>query len=121
MEVPTTAVGREGIMSRLTWQAVALIGVIAAVVVAMATLTDWGSGEVLALVGILGGLGGGAAVAGGVAGGVDQLRVQTEAQTTTLDTVARRVNGDLDARIDAGADRAAAKVLGVLRDNGVVP
>jgi hypothetical protein len=107
-------------MSKLTWQTVALIGVIAAVVVALATLTDWGSGEILALVGILGGLGGGAAVAGGVAGRVEQLQAQTTAQTTTLDTVARRVNGELDARIAAGADQAAAKVLAVLRDQGVI-
>lgn len=107
-------------MSKLTWQTVGLIAVIAGAVLAMATLSDWGSGEILALVGILGGLGGGAAVAGGVAGRVEQLQADTTAQTQTLNTVARRVNGELDARIAAGADQAAGRVLDELRQQGVI-
>lgn len=107
-------------MSKLSWQTVGLIAVIAAVVVALATLTTWGSGEILALVGILGGLGGGAAVAGGVAGRVDQLQAETTAQTTQLGTIERRVNGELDARIEAGANRAAVTVLAELRAQGVI-
>jgi hypothetical protein len=114
-------------MSKLSWQTVGLIAVLAAVVVALATLSDWGSGEILALVGILGGLGGGAAVAGGVAGRVEQLQADTTAQTQTLTaqttqlgTIERRVNGELDARIEAGADRAALRVLAELRAQGVL-
>lgn len=103
-------------MKQLTWPAVGLIAVLGAVTTVLAAFTDWGSGEILGLVGILAGIGGGAAVAGGVAGRVDELRVETTAQTTQLGTIERRVNGELDARIEAGADR----VLDELRRQGVI-
>jgi hypothetical protein len=107
-------------MQKLTWPAVGLIAVLAGVAVALATLSDWESAEIIAVVSILAGIGGGAAVVGGVSGRVEQLQAETSAQTQTLDTVAHRVNGELDGRIAAGADRAAERVLGVLRDQGVI-
>lgn len=107
-------------MNRLTWQAVALIAVLAGVVIALATLTGWGSGDILAVIGILAGIGGGAAVAGGVAGRVEQLQQETTAQTATLDTVARRVNGELDERIAAAVDQGNADLIRLLRENGVL-
>lgn len=107
-------------MKQLTWPAVGLIAVLGVVTIGLAGFTDWGSGEILGLVGILAGIGGGAAVAGGVSGRVEQLAAETTAQTSTLNTVAHRVNGELDARIAAGADRAAENVLAVLRDQGVI-
>jgi uncharacterized protein HemX len=107
-------------VQKLTWPAVGLIAVLGAVVAVLAAFTDWGSGEILGLVGILAGIGGGAAVAGGVAGRVDQVAAETSAQTTQLTTIERRVNGELDARITAGADQAAATVLDELRRQGVI-
>lgn len=111
-------------MKQLTWPAVTLLGVIGAVVVALAALTDWGSGEIIAVAGILAGIGGGAAVAGGVSGRVDELHAQNAAQTDTLNTVARRVNGELDGRIasamEEAAETGAARVLAELRTQGVI-
>lgn len=107
-------------MKQLTWPAVGLIAVLGAVTIGLAAFTDWGSGEILGLVGILAGVGGGAAVAGGVSGRVDQLQAETSAQTTQLGTIERRVNGELDARIEAGANRAALTVLAELRAQGVI-
>jgi hypothetical protein len=107
-------------MTRLSWPTVGLIGVLAAVAVALAALTDWGSGEILGLIGVLGGIGGGAAVAGGVAGRVDDVFNETVGQSETLGTIAHRVNGELDARIAAGADQAANAVLAELRAQGVI-
>jgi hypothetical protein len=111
-------------MQKLTWPAVGFLAVVGAVVVALAGLTDWGSGEILAAAGILLGTGGGAAIAGTMAGRVDDLHAETTAQTTTLNTVARRVNGDLDARIAAAMEEAAetggARVLAELRRQKVI-
>lgn len=107
-------------MQKLTWPTVGLIAVLAGVAVALAALTDWSPAEILGLLGLLGGIGGGAAVVGGVAGRVEQLQQETSAQTPVLQEVAHRVNGDLDRRIEAGGDRTAEKVLGVLRDQGVI-
>jgi hypothetical protein len=111
-------------MKQLTWQAVALLAVIAAAIVALATLTGWGSGEIIAVAGILAGIGGGAAVAGGVSGRVDQIHAETTAQTDTLGTIAKRVNGDLDGRIanamEEAAETGAARALAVLRQQGVI-
>jgi hypothetical protein len=107
-------------MQKLTWPAVGLIAVLAAVAVALAVLTDWSPAEILGLLGLLGGIGGGAAVVGGVSGRVDDVLNETVGQSQTLDTIERRVNGELDARIAAGADQAAAKVLGELRAQGVI-
>ena len=107
-------------MNKLNWQAVGLIAVIAGAVVALASLTDWGSGEILALVGILTGIGGGAAVAGGVSGRVDQLAAETTAQTSTLETIGRRVNGELDGRIADAVRKGNADLLAVLREKGVI-
>lgn len=107
-------------MKQLTWPAVGLIAVLGGLAVALAVLAHWDAAAILGVLGILGGIGGGAAVAGGVSGRVEQLQQETQAQTSTLQTIDRRVNGELDARIAAGADRAAAQVLGVLRDQGVI-
>jgi len=107
-------------MGKLTWPSVGLIAVLSATAVTLATLAHWDAAAILGVLGILGGIGGGAAVAGGVSGRVEQLQADTAAQTTTLNTVAHRVNGELDGRIAAGADQAAAKVLAVLRDQGVI-
>jgi hypothetical protein len=107
-------------VQKLTWQAVGLIAVLAAVTVGLAALTDWGSGEILGLVGILGGIGGGAAVAGGMSGRVDEVRAETAAQTTQLNTIERRVNGELDARIAAAVSAGNADLLAVLREQGVI-
>lgn len=111
-------------MAKLTWPALGLLTVLGGVVVALATLTDWGSGEILGVIGVLGGIGGGAAVAGGVAGRVEEVHAETLAQTKTLDTVERRTNGELDARIAAAqeeaAEQGAARVIAALRDQGVI-
>jgi uncharacterized protein HemX len=107
-------------MKQLTWQAVGMIAVLAAVAVALATLAHWDSASIIAVLAILGGIGGGAAVAGGVSGRVEQLQAETSAQTTQLGTIERRVNGELDARITAGAERAASTVLDELRRQGVI-
>lgn len=111
-------------MKQLTWPSVALLAVIGAVVVALAALTDWGSGEIIAVAGILAGIGGGAAVAGTVSGRVDDLHAETTAQTSTLATIERRTNGELDARIAAAMDEAAetgsARVIAELRKQGVI-
>ena len=109
-------------MTKLTWPAVALLAVIGAVVVALAGLTDWGSGEIIAVVGILGGIGGGAAVAGGMSGRVDQVHAETTAQTQTLATIERRTNGELDQRIAAAMEEAAetgaARAVAAIREQG---
>lgn len=111
-------------MQRMTWPAVGLLAVISGVVVALATLTTWESTEIIAVVGILAGIGGGAAVAGGVSGRVDQVHAETVAQTQTLDTINRRVNGELDSRIataqEEAAEQGAARVIAVLREQGVI-
>lgn len=107
-------------MQKLTWPAVGLIAVLGGVVVALAAFTEFGSGEIIAVLGILGGIGGGAAVGGAVAGRVDQVAAETAAQTPVLQEVAHRVNGDLDRRIAAGAEQAAATVLAELRNQGLI-
>lgn len=107
-------------MTKLSWQTVALIAVLGAVSIGLSAFTDWGSGEILGLVGILAGVGGGAAISGGVSGRVEQLQADTEAQTRTLDRVAQRVNGELDARIAYAVKAGSEQVLGALRDQGVI-
>jgi len=111
-------------MNKLTWPAVAFLGVIGVVMVALAALTDWGSGEILAAAGLLITVGGGAAIGGAVAGKVDDLHAETTAQTATLTTVAKRVNGELDGRIAAAMEEAAetgaARAIAALRDQGVI-
>lgn len=114
--------------SKLTWQAVVLLAVLGGIAVALAVWSPWQSAEILALIGILGGLATGAAVGGAVAGNVsnriDQVHAETQQQTPILETVARRVNGELDARIAASMEEAAemgaARAIGVLRDRGVI-
>lgn len=111
-------------MNRLSWQTVGLLGILAATAVGLGALTDWQSTEIIALVGILGGIGTGAAVGGAVAGGVatrvDQIQAETTTQSATLQTIERRVNGELDARIEAGMRGAADLVLAELRNQGVI-
>lgn len=107
-------------MNKLTWQAVGLVGVLGLVTIGLAALTDWGSGEILGLVGILAGLGGGAAVVGGVTGRVEQLQADTADQTKTLDNITRKVNGELDARIAAAVETGNQNILSVLREQGVI-
>lgn len=110
-------------MNRLTWQAVGLLAVLGGVAVALAAVTGWGSAEILALIGILGGIGTGAAVGGAVAGGVaqrvDAVHTETMAQTPILQGVARRVNGELDDRIahamEEAAEMGAARAVAELR------
>lgn len=114
--------------TKLTWQTVVLLALLAGTAIALATLTDWTSSDILAVVGVLAGLGGGAAlgtaVAGGVSQRVDQVQAETSDQTEVLHTIARRVNGELDGRIAAAqeeaAEQGAARVIAVLRDQGVI-
>jgi hypothetical protein len=114
--------------SKLTWQAVVLLAVLGGIACALAVWSPWTSSEILALIGILGGLATGAAVGGAVAGNVsnriDQVATETQQQTATLETVAKRVNGELDARIGAAMEEAAemgaGRVLHVLRQEGVI-
>lgn len=82
-------------MKQLTWPAVALLGVIGAVVVALAAFTDWDSGEIIAVAGILAGIGGGAAVAGGVSGRVEDVHAETAAQSEVLAKIDHQTNGQL--------------------------
>jgi hypothetical protein len=112
--------------TKLTWQTVALIAVLGTVATGLG-FTDWGSGEILGLIGILAGVGGGAAVAGNVSGRVDHLSEQTSAlseQTSAQDTqlakIHSRVNGELDERMAAAVARGTDDILRVLRDQGVI-
>ena len=105
---------------QLTWQTVGLIAVLGGVAIGLAALTDWGSGEILAMAGILAGIGGGAAVAGGVSGRVDDLAAETTAQTTTLEHIGRKVNGELDGRIAAAVTRGNEELLAELARRGMV-
>lgn len=110
--------------TRLTWQTVGLLAVVSAVVVALATLTGWTSAEVIAVAGILAGIGtgvvAGQAATGGVAQRVDQVHAETTAQTSQLATIERRVNGELDARIASHVKQGNADLLAVLREQGVI-
>jgi hypothetical protein len=107
-------------VKQLTWPAVGLIAVLAAVTVALATLAHWDTASIITVLAILGGIGGGAAVAGGMSGRVDAIATETTAQTRTLHTIDRRTNGELDDRIQAGARQAADAVLTELREQGVI-
>lgn len=100
-------------MNKLTWPAVGLIAVLGGVVVALGTLTSFGSGEIIAVLGVLGGIGGGAAVVG-------ELRAETTAQTTQLTAIEKRVNGELDGRIAAAVDKGNADLLDILRQQGLI-
>lgn len=118
-------------MNKLSWPAVGLIAVLAATALGLASLAHWDPAAILGVLGILGGIGGGAAVTNAVAGRVDEVHRETQTQTqtlsdqtATLDTVARRVNGELDGRIAAAqeeaAEQGAARVIAVLREQGVI-
>lgn len=115
-------------MQKLTWKAVGLIAVIGATTVALAVFSGWTEGSILALAGILGGLGGGAAVVGGVAGRVEQVAEETQQQTRTLEVVQRQTNGMSTAERQDIADRAAAvarkegaeELLALLREQGLI-
>lgn len=108
-------------ISKQTWPAVGLIAVLAGVVVALAAFTDWGSAEILAVVGILGGIGGGAAVAGGVAGRVEEVHTETAAQTETLNRIDHQTNGLSGQERQDIADRAATAAVDELRRQGLIP
>ena len=115
-------------MKQLTWQTIALILVLAATTVALATLTSWGAPEIVALVAVLAGPGAATAVGGAATAGmqqrVDAIHAETAAQTATLEQVASRVNGELDGRIAAAMEDAAetgsARTLAELRRQGVI-
>lgn len=111
-------------MKGLTWPAVVLVAVLGGLAVALLSLTDLSSGEVLGIMGVLAGVGGGAAVAqagnGGVQTTVDAIHAETQSQSAMLETVERRTNGELDARIEAGMERAVAQVIEALRLEGVL-
>lgn len=118
-------------VNKLTWQMVAFMGVLAATTVGLASFTDLDSGAILGVLGVLAGIGGGAAVGGAMTSKVDEVHAETQAQTSTLDeqtstldTIAQRVNGELDARIseamEDAAETGAARVLKVLREQGVI-
>lgn len=118
-------------MTRLTWPAVAALAVLAGAVVALATLTTWGSMEIIAVAGVLAGAAGlsvGAAAAQGVQNRVDQVHTETVEQTKTLATIERRTNGELDQRIESamgraaqdGAEQGAAMVLRELAAQGYI-
>lgn len=103
---------------QLTWPTVGLIAVISGVTIALATLTEWQSGEILGVAGLLAGIGAGAAVGGaasaGMAGQVEAVRTETQAQTQQLTNIERRVNGELDARIKDAVDRGNRDLLEML-------
>jgi hypothetical protein len=116
------------VSTKLTWQTVALLALLAGTALALATIAGWDSAEILAVVGVLAGIGGGAAVGTAVAGGasqrIDQIQTETGQQTEVLQTIARRVNGELDQRIanaqQEAAEQGAALVIKELRDQGVI-
>ncbi|HYF73902.1 MAG TPA: hypothetical protein VD864_13825, partial [Nocardioides sp.] len=89
--------------TRLTWQAIALVLIVAAAAVALATFTRWSPSEITALVAVLAGVAGGYIVGGAAAGSVgdkvDAVHTETKQQTKVLETVERRTNGELDSRI----------------------
>jgi hypothetical protein len=87
-------------MNKLTWPTVGLIAVLLLGAIALATLAHWDSDQILAVIGVLGGLGGGAAVAGGVGGRVEE--------------VAKRLNGELDGRIVAAVRQGNAEQLSAI-------
>lgn len=111
-------------MTKITWQAVALLATVGAIVVALANTTSWSSSEILAVAAVLAGLATGVSVGtamtGGVQSRVEQLQAETTAQTQTLNTIDRRTNGELDQRIEAGSRAAADQVLAELREQGVI-
>lgn len=112
----------------VTWQSVILIGVIGALVVALAAVTDWDTTQILAVAGVLAGIGAGQvagqAATGGVSQQVETLQIETAQQSEKLETIERRTNGELDARIAAAMDEAAemgaARVISELRAQGVL-
>lgn len=103
-------------MTKPTWPAVAVLAVIGAVVVALASLTDWGPGEILAAAGVLASLGGVQLVGNAVSGRVDQLAAQTTAQSEQLDTIQRQTNGLSTRERQDIAERAAAAAIAALRE-----
>jgi hypothetical protein len=107
-------------VTRLNWPTVTLLAVLGVVVIALATLTDWGSGEILGVIGVLGGIGGGAAVAGSVAGKVDQVQAETAAQTTQLNAIERQTNGLSTTEKQEIAERGAAVIIVELKRQGVI-
>lgn len=94
-------------MQKLSWQAISLLGILAAMVVLLAVFTSWSSSDIIAVASIVAGIGGGAAAVSGLSGRVDDLHAETTAQTPVLATVARRVDGELDDRIAAAMEEAA--------------
>lgn len=97
---------------QLTWPTVGLIAALGALAFALAAFTDWGSAEILAVIGVLGGLGGGAAVAGGVASRVEEVHEQTR-------VIGGRLNGELDARLEAANAKQLQAFREMLRDRGI--
>lgn len=98
-------------MTKLTWPAVALIAVLGAIAVALATLAHWEATAILGAVGVLAGIGGGAAVGGAVAGKVEDVHAETHAQSETLAQIERQTNGLSAAERQEIAEAAAAAVL----------
>lgn len=98
-------------MNKLSWPAVALIAVLAAAAIGLATLAHWDAGAILGILGILGGIGGGAAVGGAVAGKVEDVHAETHQQTQTLAQIERQTNGMSTKEKTEIAELAAAAVL----------
>lgn len=94
-------------MTKLSWPTVGLIGVLGAIVVALATLAHWDATGIAAVLGILVGVGGGAAVVGTVSGKVEEVHAETTAQTRTLEKIDHQTNGQLAARDARIADLEA--------------
>ena len=111
-------------MKNLTWPAVVLVAVLGGLAVALLSLTDLTSGEVMGIVGVLAGIGGGAALTqarnGDVPERVQEIAAETKEQTETLNTVARRVNGELDSRIKQAVDDGNADLIRLLREQGLL-
>lgn len=119
-------------LSSRTWQAVVSLAIVAAVVIALAIFTDWGSTEIMGVAVGLAGVAAGTTIGGSIASGVrdrvEEIKTETGQQSATLATVARRVNGELDARLHAAvaagqeetADMAAARVISALREKGLI-
>lgn len=100
-------------MGKLTWPTVGLIAALGAIATVLAIFSSWTPEGILALIGVLGGLGGGAAVAGGVAGRVEEVHAAAQ-------TIGSRLNGELDSRLEAANAKQLQDITNLLRDRGVI-
>lgn len=96
-------------MNKFTWPTVGLIGILGGIAVALATLAHWDATAIVAVLGILVGVGGGAAVVGTVAGKVEDVHAETAAQTEVLAKIDHQTNGLSEAERQDIAVKAVAE------------